>query len=189
MIHRKQPLDLPISVFFPSSNFRLPLFPNPIHHISSLLPIPPSAHPDPPHPPVYTLVHPIRQCHALKSLTRLSSTRFISPKSHHTPLLLAPPLLPSFPLPTPTPKANTAQRLTSTKHHSLTSPTSPTPPLTLILPPLDLPLPGPPILTPTAMTPVVVRIRSPRRGVGRTRVPLPLPLPPSLPLRLPSRPP
>ena len=186
MIHRKQPLDLPISVFFPSSNFRLPLFPNPIHHISSLLPIHPSAHPHPPHTLDHTLVYPIRPCHALKSLTRLSSTRFISPKSHHTPLLLAPPLLPSFPLPTPTPKENTAQRLTSTKHTSLTSPT---PLLTLTLPPLVLTLPRPPILTPTAMTPVVVRIRSPGRGVGPTRVPLPLPLPPPLPLRLPSRPP
>ncbi len=158
MIHRKQSLDLPISVFFPSSNFRLPLFPNPIHHISSLLPI----HPSPHHTLVHTLVYPIHPCHALKSLTRFSSTRFISPKSHHTPLLLAPPLLLSFPLPTPPPKENTAQRLTSIKHHSLTSPT---PPLTLTLPPLVVPLPRPPILTPTAMTPVVVRTRPPRRGV------------------------
>merc|ERR1711916_253385 len=71
----------------------------------------------------------------------LSSTRFISPKSHHTPLLLAPPLLPSFPLPTPTPKENTAQRLTSTKHTSLTPQPHRCRPLPLPFPRLSFPFP------------------------------------------------
>merc|ERR1711991_1069983 len=85
------------------------------------LPSPPSPMPSPPLDLTFLIFFPPSnfRLHLFPNpIPHISSLLPIPPSPHpapphHTPLLLPHPLLPSFPLPTPSHNANTAQRLTS----------------------------------------------------------------------------